>query len=177
MPDEIRIISTAGCDLTRLTDILVKNMPKIQNKCRLFLVGGGTEKDISTIRAICYKNNINNVEIVGKLNQNDLKAIIGYCHIGIVSYHQQDLNNKYCASGKIFEFLFEGLPVVTTTNPPLQSFCKEHGVGESSDEFYDGINLVIANYSLYREKVQAFINGYLISENNAKLCSNIKSML
>lgn len=153
---EKRIISTAGCDTSRLTDILVKNLPKIVGKSHLFLVGNSTQKEIETIEKICKENGVDNITILGGLKQDDLKALLSYCHIGIVSYHQKDFNNLYCASGKIFEFLEEGLPVVATTNPPLKSFCDETKVGECSDVFYDAINNIISLYDYYKSNVESF---------------------
>ena len=177
VPNEIRLISTAGCDISRLTDSLVSCLPKIGFKCRLFLVGGGNDKDKKQIERICESNNISNVEIMGMLNQNDLKTLIGYCHIGIVSYHQNDLNNKFCASGKIYEFLYEGLPVVTTTNPPLVNFCKKHKIGESDDCFVNAIEMVAANYSFYKENVLKYCDGFSINDNNSNLIHKIISSL
>ena len=156
---EYRIVSTAGCDISRLTDILVKNMSNVVGKSRLFLVGNSTQKEIEIIEKICKENNIDNITILGSLKQDDLKALLSYCHIGIVSYHQKDFNNIYCASGKIFEFLEEKMPVVTTTNPPLKSFCDETNVGECSDVFYDAINKVISSYDYYKSNVESFCSN------------------
>ena len=176
-PGEIRIVSTAGCDVSRLTDVLVTNLPKVSSPCRLFLIGSSTEKDKKTINDICAKNNIHNVEIIEKLNQDDLKALIDYCHIGVVSYHQNDLNNKYCASGKIYEFIYEGLPVVTTTNPPLQHFCEQFNVGCSSDSFYDSINQLVQNYGAFKKRVLSFCNNNSIVDNNNNLFKQLIAML
>ena len=150
--DEIRIISTAGCDTSRLTDVLVKNLKLVNHNCRLFLVGGSSEKDKTTIEMICKENGIDNVEIVGRLKQDDLKALISICHIGIVSYHQKDINNKFCASGKIYEFACEELPVVTTTNPPLRRIVDSFLIGAHDDLFYNGIESVVSNYAFYKNK-------------------------
>lgn len=172
-PGEFRIISTSGCELSRMNDVLVENLPKVQSNCRLFLVGDSLPQDVSAIRGICEKNGIRNVEIIGKLNQDDLKALIGYCHIGIVNYHQKDLNNKYCASGKLYEFLFEGKPVVTTTNPPLADFCEKHHVGRCSDVFYDAINDVLADYAFYQKEAAAFALNNPVSANNSAILKEI----
>ena len=69
------------------------------------------------------------------MDQDHLKYFIENSQVGMVTYHQHDLNNKYCASGKIYEFLFEGKPVVTSTNPPLADFCGKYGIGIAEDNY------------------------------------------
>lgn len=169
--DEFRIISTAGCDVSRLTDTLVKNMKHINYKYRLFLVGDSKIEDYHKIKDIIETNNIENVEIINRLDQDYLKYLISYSHIGIVSYHQKDLNNKYCASGKIYEFLYEGVPVVTTSNPPLKELCDEWGIGVVDNQFYKGINEIISNHEHYKSKVDKYIKTNDINFYNNKLKS------
>lgn len=174
---EIRIVATSGCDLSRLTDVLVSNLPKVNYPCKLFLVGDSPKNDLIRIEKICSLNNIKNVVHVGKLCQDDLKALLSYCHIGIVNYNQFDINNKYCASGKIFEFVYEGLPVVTTTNPPLVSFCSKYSVGVCDDEFYKGINNVASNYDFYKNNTHSFLKSISVDENNSNLACAIKQRI
>lgn len=170
--DEIRLISTAGCTLTRMTDVLIKNLKKINGNVRLYLVGKYTAKEKEKFDLLIEEYKLNNVTIIGRLNQNQLKYIVSKSHIGIVSYHQKDVNNLYCASGKIYEFLFENVPVVTTTNPTLVDLVVPNKIGESSDEFIDAINKVIANYDYYKKNVEKFISKISIDSMDSEF-SNI----
>lgn len=171
--DEIKIVSTSGCDTNRLNDILVKNIDKVNTQCRLFLVGDSDKASRRKIEEIINDKKLKNVEILGRLNQDELKFLIDNCHIGIVNYNQNDTNNKYCASGKLYEFIFEGIPVVTTTNPTLKPLCDINSVGCSDDMFYKGINKVISNYSFYRKKVNIFKNTESIEKNNDNLLKQL----
>lgn len=171
--EEIRIISTSGCDTTRLNDVLVSNINKINCACRLFLVGQNSLKDESIIRKIIKDNNLKNVEIIGKLNQDELKFLISHCHIGIVNYNQRDTNNKYCASGKLFEFVFENVPIVTTTNPTLVPLCQKQHIGCADDTFYQGINEIINNYNYYKSNVTIFKANHDIEKNNTQLIQQL----
>ena len=146
-------------------------------KCRLFLVGESEKQDEQVIRNIIKSNNIDYVTILGRLNQTELKYLISQCHIGIVNYGQYDTNNKYCASGKLYEYLFEGIPVVTTTNPPLKRLCEEYNIGVSDDEYADGINAIIENYDDYCQRVKVFISSHTIVENDRKLINNLFDMV
>lgn len=174
---EVRIISSSGCSISRTNDILVKNICKVNKNVRLFLVGDNNTDDYNKIDELIKKNDMRNVEILGKLNQSELKYLIQNSHIGIVNYGQEDLNNKYCASGKIYEFLYEGIPVVTTTNPPLKKMCEKYNVGIADDEYYSGINKVINDYDYYKKNVENFIKNHTIEENNRNLKNRITKAL
>ncbi len=175
--DEIRIISSSGCSISRTNDVLVKNLNKVKEKCRLFLVGQNTPEDRKVIDEIISDNHLNNVEILGQINQNELKYLISVSHIGIVNYHQKDMNNKYCASGKVYEFLYEGIPVVTTTNPPLKAMCDDARIGVADDDYYNGINQLITNYEQYKTNVSLYAKENPVEENNNRLQKQISDLL
>lgn len=166
---ELRIITTSGCSVSRTNDVLVRNLKRVKQPCRLFMVGEDPASDRQAIEQIIAEEGLENVEILGKLNQDELKYLISVSHIGIVNYHQKDHNNRYCASGKLFEFLYEGLPVVTTTNPPLKRLCDEYGVGASDDGYADAVNQVAADYPAYQARVKAFAQAHTVQENNDAL--------
>lgn len=176
--DEIRIVSTYGCSVDRTNDVLVKNINNIEGRIKVFLVGNSGKEDEDTVRKIIKEQGAEDkVVILRQMNQTELKYLISRSHIGVVNYNQKDLNNKYCASGKIYEFLYEGIPVITTTNPPLKKMCEDYHIGEADDEYYRGINLIINDYDLYRTNVNSFINGHDINDNNSMLVNDLKREL
>ncbi|MCI8483220.1 MAG: glycosyltransferase family 4 protein [Lachnospiraceae bacterium] len=174
---EYRIVATAGCNMIRKNDVLVSNFDRVKEKCRLFLVGDSIPADEKRIRDIMKEKGLTNVEILGRLKQDELKYLINHSHVGIVNYNQDDFNNKYCASGKLFEFIFEGIPVVTTTNPPLKRMCEVNGVGEADDLYAEGINKVLANYEFYQENARDFAKVKTVESNNEQLKNSILSRL
>lgn len=167
--DEFRIITTSGCSISRTNDVLVRNLKNVEKPCRLFMVGNSSPVDRHTIEQIVQEEGLHNVEIIGQLDRDALKYLISVSHIGIVNYHQNDYNNRYCASGKLFEFLYEGIPVVTTTNPPLRRFCEEFGVGVADDNYANAINRILKNYGMYRNNVRDYAMHYPIENNNDAL--------
>ena len=175
--DGWRIISTSGCSLQRTNDKLVEAMAKVKRPCTLFLVGGSTAQEKAAIEALIRANDLHCVHILGQLGQNELKYLIDHCHIGIVNYGQYDSNNMYCASGKLYEFLYEGKPVVTTTNPPLLDLCRAWGVGEASDTYADAIDKVTGSYDDYCRRVQQAVQSMCIEDNNQKLVEQLKQAL
>lgn len=175
--DEIRIISSCGCSVSRTNDVLVRNLGKVDKKCRLFLVGDSSQKDRRVIEGIIAEQKLDNVEIFEQLNQDELKYLISVCHIGIVNYHQKDINNKFCASGKVYDFIYEGIPVVTTTNPPLKRMCDENGVGCSDDAYFNAINQVLADYETYQSNVRKFASDHPVEANNERLLRDLQQLI
>ena len=171
---EYRIISSSGCSLKRTNDVLVKNLPKVRKKCRLFLVGDNTKEEEKAIKQIIKSQHLSNVEILGRLNQTELKYLISKSHIGIVNYGQYDTNNRLCASGKMYEFLYEGIPVVTTTNPPLKRLCRIAEIGVADDDYVNGINAILDEYELYKNKVDLYIKEHTIEKNDLELITELK---
>lgn len=171
---EIRIISTAGCDLSRKTAEMIEAVSKLELPHRLFLVGGGRDSDIRAIEALSNRIDEGCIEILGRVGQDDLKYLIGQSHIGIVSYHQGDTNNRLCASGKIYEYIYESIPVVTTTNPPLSSLCEKEGIGVADDGFYDGFVAVLNSYDSFKENAKRFADSNPIEKNNMLFRKRLK---
>ena len=152
----IDIVSTSGEELIRCVDILVEAMSILGQKYRLFLIGCENKEGHKKIEKICKKNKWNNIVRYKWLSKSELKYVISHCDIGIVNYSFQNTNNKYCASGKLYEFIFEKIPIVTTTNPPLKYICKKYKIGICDDYFVDGIKMVINNYEFYKNNVINF---------------------
>lgn len=171
--DSFKLISTSGCLVSRTNDKLVLSLLSLHGKTSLYLVGDSPEKDVWTIRQLVEREKIDGVHIIGRLNENELKYLISRCDVGIVNYGQQDTNNVYCASGKIYEFLFENKPVVTTNNPPLKVFCSEYKVGVASDDYASAINKLRDEYDLYLERVRKFVLMTDTEKNNKELASCI----
>jgi len=172
--DSVKIISTSGWSVSRTNDKLIESISAIPYHIEVLLVGGGSQDDRNTIENIVSKNKLkDSVHFIDKVEEDELKYLISQCKIGIVNYGQFDTNNKYCASGKIYEFLFEGIPVVTTSNPPLEDFCNKHGIGEASENYAAGIKKVLDDYGTYKNKVSLFIKKVNVGENNQRLIAEL----
>lgn len=174
---KFRIISTAGCDMSRTTGKMVAAMKGLGEAYELLLVGESDEEDELIVRQTIQNLGLTNVKILPRMDQDHLKFFIENSQIGMVTYHQRDLNNKYCASGKIFEFLFEGKPVVTSTNPPLKEFCEKYKIGRASDDYEQAIRTVAENYEQWQISVKKFTERVHVENNNHKLAEQIRKEL
>lgn len=175
--DKFRIISTSGCDMSRTTGKMLEAMKGLGDSYELLLVGDSEEEDERIVRETIRELGLKNVKIFPRMDQAHLKYFIEHCQAGMVAYHQRDLNNKYCASGKIYEFLFEGKPVVTSTNPPLKEFCEKYKTGRASDDYEQAIRTLSENYEQWQNCVGRYISRVHVEENNRRLAEKIKRAL
>ncbi len=168
-----RIISTSGYSISRTNDKLVLAMKQLGSEFELFLVGGGSKRDRMRIEKIIGENHIQNVNLIGRVKENELKYLIQQCHLGVVNYNSENTNNRFCASGKIYEFLFEGLPVVTTENVTLVEFVNKYKVGIADNQYLKGIIRIKQEYDQFKKSVLSFVNILNVEENNARLAKQI----
>lgn len=170
-------ISTSGVDIKRTNDLLVKSVKQYENEMILLMVGGGNCKDEKVIRTIIEKQNISNVYLVDKVPADELKYLVGQSDVGIVNYGAYDTNNRLCASGKIYEFLLEGKPVITTGNKPLKEICDLFNVGVAGVNYKDSIKTMLCNYENYLKNAREFAQKYKVEDNNERLLNSIRTYL
>ena len=177
--DTFKIISTSGTSISRGNDRLVLAVKNTDYPIDLFLVGGsGTEPEgEEIINSIIQEYHLTNIHIVDMVMHDELKYLIRNCDCGVVNYHNKDTNNRLCASGKVYEFIFEGLPVITTSNPPLVRMTREYGIGCSGDNYEDLIMNMINNYAIYRASTIRMRDTISVEENNSALINEIKAII
>lgn len=174
---KINLISTGGYDIQRGADKLILAMRNFQKNMVLYIVGGGTNANKNRVEQIIKEKNLGNVIMVGQMNQTELNALLNKCDVGIVQYHQNDINNKFCASGKIYEYLDKGLAVVTSTNPPLLKFCNKYRVGVSNEDYTKAILEVSTNLKEYKENARKTSKEFNPTENNSNFIATMQKML
>lgn len=167
------LVSTSGLFMERDTDKLIESMKDLDDRFGLFFVGNSSEKDIAQMNRIMQEHGIKNVHLVGRVPMTELVYIVRRCQIGMVHYHKKNLNNEFCASGKIYEFLHEGLPIVTTENPPLKKMCDAHGIGIADDRFAPAVLTIADNYGEYQKRVTDFVKDISVEAYNKKIAEQI----
>ena len=171
----IKIISTGGCSIARGTKNLVLAMKKLPDY-DLYIIGKGRNEDYNEIMSTINSEQLLNVHILERIPLNELLYLVRSCDIGIVEYHKNDMNNLYCASGKVYEYMNEGLPVVTTENIPLIELCNSYRIGVADDTFIRGINEVAKNLDFYKKNVDKFMLEISVEKNNDNLARKIRNV-
>lgn len=172
--DTFVIIATDGFSKERDTGRLINTIKKLSEKYILLIAGKITKQKIIELNKIFEINKHKNIHTIGMLSEQELKYVINKSNIGFVSYPMDTFNNIYCASGKIYEFIFEGIPVLTSKNPPLQELCNKYKIGISTDDYWSAILEISNNYELYKNNVLNMQKLVSVEKNNNILLEQIK---
>ncbi|TDM15258.1 glycosyltransferase [Macrococcoides canis] len=176
--DRINVVSTGGLSVRRGVLDILESFIKLESNYHLYLIGGGNSTDTSLVNSFIDENNLQDkVTLIDKVSMDELQYIVSKCQIGIVNYHKEDYNNLYCSSGKIYEYLNEGLPIVTTDNPPLVELCKKNEIGIAGNNYFDMIKKVAQNIDFYKNNVKRYINNISPEKYNEYIASEIENII
>jgi len=124
---------------------------------QLIIVGAKENGAEEKLQLLLEENNIHNVHYLGFVKREELKYLMEKSVITISAFAMDTLNNINCASGKVYEGLFLGKPLLAGINPPLKHLCENHQIGVSTEDFYEGCKIILENYAYYMENVKKFV--------------------
>lgn len=171
---KIYIISSAGMNLRRMNDLLFSAIAKLGENYRLIVVGTIDEEAIIYCKKLQEEYHIDNIKAIGKVSRNDLAYLIEKSDVGVSTYLKCDLNNIYCASGKIYEYFQYGKPVVVSDNPPLKYLCDHEKVGVATDDLFNGIKRVCFKYNYYKKNVIRYRDSISLEARRKELYEKVK---
>lgn len=171
--DKLVFISSAGCQIERTTDKLVLAAKKFEDRIKLLLVGGSSKKDAAIIQKIIEEEHISNISVIEHVDMNTLKYLMSKSNVGVVIYGKHDDNNRYCASGKIYEFLNEHLPMIASGNEPLVDFMNRTHTGIANDNYEEAIKTMLDHYTEYKDNAMRFYEMFDPDSGNRLLESEI----
>ena len=125
----------------------------------LYFVGNNTKPN-----QILNEDELKRIHFIGRVPLEELKFILQHMDIGYVGYEIVSLNTKYCASGKIYEYAYEKLPILAYKNIPLKKFINEYRVGVCGDNFVELILELKNNYEFYKKNTLILKNKIEILE-------------
>ncbi|HHV99396.1 MAG TPA: glycosyltransferase family 4 protein [Clostridiaceae bacterium] len=171
------IVYAGGIKKQRMTFELAKAVGELGKNYRLIVVGASTEQDKKRFYNMLQDENITNVFYEGFIQRNELRYMFSRAKVSVSAFAQDTVNNINCASGKLYESLFEGTPILTSENPPLKRICSDYGVGVSNNNFKEGILELEKNYNYYRNNVYEYIKNIDVNSRIDKLASIINERL
>ena len=169
------VLYAGGISHSRRTYELVEAIKTLGSNYQLLIAGKVSRSEKEAFDKYLEGNNITNVAYIGYISRGELKYLFQNVQVSVSMFAHDTLNNKNCASGKFYESLFEGVPMLTSTNPPLLRICAEHGVGVSTEDFMAGLIELRSNYSTYCNSVKKFINTIDLDMQHAQLVHTIRS--
>lgn len=152
------IVYGGGIREDRGTFEIAAALKKLGADYNLIIVGndwGNKQNFISYLK----DNNITNVDYIGFIDRNEWGYLLKCSKASIVFFLQNTINNTYCASGKMYESLFLGKPIICSTNPPLKHLCDRFHCGVCSEDFASSIKNLKDNYEYYVDGAKSFIEA------------------
>ncbi len=158
--DKFTIIYSGGISKQRQTMSIVKAVSQLDDSYKLIIVGSIENREYDRFHEFMKSYQGSNIVYLGFVSLSELRYLYSMSDVSISVYGMDTLNNKYCASGKVYESLFELTPIVTSENPPLQNLCKKFGVGVSSSDISAALQQVRSDYSFYKSNTIKFVSNF-----------------
>jgi glycosyltransferase involved in cell wall biosynthesis len=172
--DIFTIVYAGGIDKVRDTYRLADAVMSLGGEFQLLVLGSATPEEIQRFKKFVEcEEGPRNVHYLGFTSRAELKFLYERCHAGVVAFTKTSFNNIFCASGKMYECLFCGKPIVCSDNPPLMSVCREYGVGIASDDYSDSIVRLKSKYEDFLNNAVKFSIKYDYQGRHAALKESI----
>lgn len=152
------IVYAGGVSKERITYELAEAVGELKSDYNLIIIGEGKAKDIASFPEFLEKKGIDNVYYLGFKPRCEWRYLLHKGNVSVIAFAQDTLNNINCASGKLYESLFEGTPILATENPPLKRLCDEYGIGVSTSNFREGILEIEGNYEKYKRNIDSYVS-------------------
>lgn len=153
------IFYCGGIHENRGTFDLIKAVEELGSNYMLIVAGTASENDIDKFNKLFNKSKTKNYSYVGFLTRSELRYLLRKSFISVSIFDFSCVNHIFCASGKVYESLFEGVPVLTSINPPFKRLCDDYGVGVSCLNYVDGIKNIEKNYEKYKKNIKKYIEN------------------
>ena len=171
------ILYCGGISEKRRTYELIKAVEEIGNPFTLIIAGAATDKEIAKYQDLLNKSAVKNFIYIGYITRSEIKYLLHKSFASVSLFDFSCVNNIFCASGKVYESLFEGTPILTSTNPPLQRLCNNSGVGVSVNDLKSGIEMLDKNYEYYHDNVLRYRENAKYDERVDKLKEDIECFI
>lgn len=156
--NRFNILFGGGLSEERKTFDYIKAVNKLDDRINLIIAGSASNVAKKRYDEIIKKNGSHKLHYVGFVSRAELKYLMRVSQASVVVFDKNSFNTLYCASGKCYESLFEGTPILASENPPLKRLCSEEHIGVSNDDYTQGIIQLIDNYAYYEEAVKKYIH-------------------
>ena len=157
---------------------ILSALQNLKPEYKLVIAGRGTNEEYTAFKTALEKNGVSDrVLYLGELNRGQLRYLIQNSYIGFVYYEGKNMNEKYCASGKIYEYMFEGIPFAS---PMLESHVdleKKYHVCACNDDLSVAVTCIDNDYQHYKENVSLYMKNISEEINRNKLMQSLKQFV
>lgn len=171
----LTVLYGGGVKKARRTLELAQAVKELGGGFNLIITGGGDPADIAELKTLMETTD--NIHYVGQAPRAEWKYLITKSDICVSIYAQDTPNNKYCASGRFYEGILEGIPVLATTNPPLKNACDQYGFGVATEDLKSGLIQLRDKFSLFKKNAEKFAVECKYEERVPRLAQQIAARL
>lgn len=152
--NKLTVVYAGAVTGSRRIDELMNATIGLSDKCKLLIVGSGSALDSLKKSAANYPEL--EIAFTGGIPYKCLGSVLTRCDIGFLYYPADSLNNKYCASNKIYEYASVGLPMLANENPTVKEVLEESNIGISTLDFKDGLLRLVADSKTFKHNCEVF---------------------
>jgi len=158
--DKKIILHVGGLNRIYMVEELINSVPTWHENCILVLHGwvwkeSKSEDYFGYLEELAKKCGLYNNRIffsTDVLPQEDLDKMVSSADIGVALYHNIDLNVYNMASGKLFQYLKYGLPVIAIDFPNLKEVVEGNRCGiciNDKNAIVDAIRKILSDYDVF----------------------------
>lgn len=136
----ITVVYAGAVMKKRRIDEIVEAVMESPNKYKLLIVGDGDQLDELKNMASCVTNL--KCLMTGKVPYSALGYILSKCDIGFIYYPNTTINNRLCASNKLYEYASINLPILANNNLTIKKEVEKYNIGIVTDDFEQGLDLL-----------------------------------
>ncbi len=126
----------------------------LADKCKLLIIGNGDALD--NLKEKASKHPELKCAFTGSIPYKCLGSILSRCNIGFLYYPIDSLNNRYCASNKIYEYASVELPMLANDNPTIKEEFVNNHIGISTSFYKQGLEQLLDSPEEYKRSCQLF---------------------
>ena len=146
----------------------------LHDQCKLLIVGKGDDLDVLKAKAASHPELKS--AFTGAVPYKCLGSILSRCDMGFLYYPVDTLNNKYCASNKIYEYASVNLPMLANENPTIRKILNESNIGISTNDFKDGLLRLANDKDTFKENCRLFTHSNQWTAEAGKLSMLISKL-
>ena len=146
---KITVVYAGAVTSSRRIDVLLSAVISMPSRYKLLIIGKGDA--LETMRETAATHPELTSAFTGVIPYKCLGSILSRCDIGFLYYPSDTLNNRNCASNKIFEYASVGLPMLANENPTVMRIFKESHLGVSTDKFEEGLTHIAEERDFYKD--------------------------
>lgn len=173
--DEPTVVYAGVVTKSRKIQELASAVASLAPKFKLLIVGKGDAVD--SIKEIADANPEMKIHFTGPVPYKSLGAILSKCDIGFVYYPNNTLNNRFCASNKVYEYASVGLPMISNENPTIKAELEEHHLGIATSDLKQGFVELSKDLESYKMSCEKYTKDNPWQRDADLLLKSVKQMV